>query len=116
MEEPAFKWWAAYTLKKRDHIICAIVRRKKKGLKYGIKVPGTVADAYRLDTENVNNLWTDAITKEMKIVSIAFSMIEEGSKPPPDYEHVGGRIIFDVKMDFTRKARWVAAGHKTPDP
>ena len=23
---------------------------------------------------------------------------------------------FDLKMDFTRKARWVAAGHKTPDP
>ena len=54
MDEPAFKWWAAYTLKKRDHIICAIVRRKKKILKYGIKVPDTVTDAYRLDTENVN--------------------------------------------------------------
>ena len=116
MDEPAFKWWAAYTLKKRDHIICAIVRRKKKGLKYGIKVPETVAEAYRLDTENVNTFWKDAIIKEMKNVSIAFSMIEEGSKPPPGYKHVGGRIIFDVKMDFTRKARWVAAGHKTPDP
>ena len=27
-----------------------------------------------------------------------------------------GHIIFDVKMDFTRKARWVLDGHKTPEP
>ena len=25
-------------------------------------------------------------------------------------------LIFDVKMDLTRKARLVADGHKTPDP
>ena len=25
-------------------------------------------------------------------------------------------MVFDVKMDFTRKARWVKDGHKTPDP
>ena len=29
---------------------------------------------------------------------------------------VTGHIIFDVKMDFTRKARWVLDEHKTPDP
>ena len=40
---------------------------------------------------------------------------EEGSSPPLDYKHVKGRIIFDMMMDFTRKARWVVAGHKTFD-
>ena len=25
-------------------------------------------------------------------------------------------LLFDVKMDFTRKARWVKYGHRTPDP
>ena len=24
--------------------------------------------------------------------------------------------MFDVKMDFTRKSRWVKDGHRTPDP
>jgi hypothetical protein len=24
--------------------------------------------------------------------------------------------VWDLKMDFTRKARWVLDGHKTPDP
>ena len=25
-------------------------------------------------------------------------------------------MVFDVKMDFTRKARWVKDGHRTVDP
>lgn len=27
-----------------------------------------------------------------------------------------GHLVFDAKMDFTRKARWVLDGHKTPSP
>ena len=34
---------------------------------------------------------------------------------PPGWFKASGHIIFDVKMDFTRKARWVKDGHKTPD-
>ena len=30
--------------------------------------------------------------------------------------HVTGHLVFDVKMSFERKARWVLDGHKTPDP
>jgi hypothetical protein len=29
---------------------------------------------------------------------------------------VTGHLVYNVKMDFTRKARWVLDGHKTPDP
>ena len=29
---------------------------------------------------------------------------------------VTGHLIWDVKMDFTRKSRWVLDGHKTPTP
>jgi hypothetical protein len=29
---------------------------------------------------------------------------------------VTGHLIWDVKMDFTRKARWVLDGNKTPNP
>ena len=54
MDESTFKWWVAYTLKKSDHVICAIVRRKKKGLKHDIKVPETAVEAYFLDKENRN--------------------------------------------------------------
>ena len=27
-----------------------------------------------------------------------------------------GHLVFDVKMDLTRKARWVLDGHRTPNP
>jgi hypothetical protein len=29
---------------------------------------------------------------------------------------LSGHLIFDVKMNFTRKARWVKDGHLTPNP
>ena len=47
----------------------AIIRRKKKGLKYGIKVPEMAAEAHRLDQENGNTFWTDTIAKKMNNVT-----------------------------------------------
>ena len=32
------------------------------------------------------------------------------------YQEIGYHIIFDVKMDFTKKARFVAGGHTTEAP
>lgn len=58
---------------------------------------------------------TDAIAKEIKNASIAYSILEKGTKPPSGYKYIGSRIIFDVNMNFVRKVRWVAVGHKTPD-
>lgn len=46
---------------------------------------------------------------------IAFEILEDGLKAPPGWFKATGHIIFDVKMDFTRKARWVKDGHKTPN-
>ena len=61
-------------------------------------------------------MWQDTVKKEMYNVSIAFQILGEGEKPPPGWSKSSGHIIFDVKMDFTRKARWVKDGHKTPEP
>jgi hypothetical protein len=36
-------------------------------------------------------------------------------KVPPGWLKASGHLVFDVKMDFTRKACWVKDGHKTPD-
>lgn len=116
-DEPAFKWWVPYTLKKRDRIIAAIDSRVRNTThKYGIEIPRTVQEAKKLDVKNNNTLWEDAIKKEMYNVSIAFDILEEGKSAPPGWMKSSGHIIFDVKMDFTRKARWVKDGHKTPDP
>jgi hypothetical protein len=54
--------------------------------------------------------------KEMTNVSIAFEILDEGELAPSDWKESSGHLIWDVKMDFTRKARWVKDGHKTADP
>jgi hypothetical protein len=53
--------------------------------------------------------------KEMTNMSIAFEILEDGEPAPSNYKKSSGHLIWDVKMDFTRKARWVKDGHKTAD-
>ena len=115
--EPAFAWWVPYTIRKRDMIIAAVNKRVEKSThKFGIKVPRNVKEAIALDRLNQNTLWQDAIKKEMSNVMVAFEILEDDKELPPGYTKASGHIIFDVKMDFTRKARYVKDGHKTPDP
>ncbi len=57
----------------------------------------------------------DSLAKKMRNLNIAFEYLEPGEKAPPGWFKASGHIIFDVKMDFTRKAWWVNDGHKTPD-
>ena len=52
----------------------------------------------------------------MSKVRVAFKLLEKGATPPPGYQYVTLKLIFDVKMDFTRKARLVAGGHLTETP
>ena len=52
----------------------------------------------------VNELW------------VALDVLGDDAPLPPGYTKATGHIIFDVKMDFRRKARWVKDGHKTPEP
>ena len=115
--EPAFAWWVPFTLRKRDTIIAAVnTRVKQKSHKYGIEIPTSIKDALRLDKENGNSFWTDSVNLEMSNVGIAFEVLKVGQKAPPGWRKSSGHIIFDVKMDFTCKARWVKDGHRTPDP
>ena len=78
-EEPAFSWWVPYTLRKRDMIVYAVFSRIRKcSHKYGIEIPTSIAHSKRIDLKNGNNLWMDAITKEMTNVGIAFTILDEG--------------------------------------
>jgi cyanate permease len=48
--------------------------------------------------------------------SIAFEFLEHGEKAPIGYKKITPHMVFDVKMDFTCKARLVAGGHLTEVP
>ena len=53
---------------------------------------------------NGNTLHMDLLGKEMGNLNIAFEFLKHGQKAPPGWFRALGHIIFDVKMDFTRKA------------
>ena len=115
--EPVFCWCIPYTLRKRDAIISsARARVAKTTHKYGIRVPSTIEEAIVIDEKNGNTLWQDSIDLDMNTILPAFDILPYGQKAPPGYVKSSGHIVFDVKMDFTRKSRWVKDGHLTKDP
>jgi hypothetical protein len=88
-------------------------------------VPKTVEEALLIDEESGTDLWRRALNKEMSKVKIAWKV---NDKYTPEqvrrgkanelvgYQEIKCHVIFDVKMDFTRKARFVAGGHMTETP
>lgn len=116
-DKPAFKWWVKDTLRRKDRIIKAIKTHYiKRTHKYGIQLPKTVQEAYELDRLSGIDLWHQAILKEMKNNAVAFKFLEDGESIPVGSQWIPFHMIFDVKCDFTRKARFVAGGHWTDAP
>ena len=89
-------------------------RTKKITHKYGLEVPRNATHTYELDTRNNNTFWADAIKKEMKNVRVDFDIKEKDTKISPGHSYLDCHLIFDVKMDFTRKAMFVSNGSTTP--
>ena len=117
---PAFAWWVPHTLRKRDRIVAKVKSKYwVRTHKYGIRIPKLVEEAIRIDQENGNTLWWDALMLEMKNVRPAFEVFR--GKPgdlPIGYSKIDCHVIWDVKLgeNFRRKARFVAGGHKTQVP
>ena len=115
--EPAFDWWVPIVLRRRNRLIKgALSRHQRTGFKFGIRLPTSIKSAKELDRENGNTLWADALQKEMSAVMVAFDVQPEEVKFIPGYKRIPGHLVWDVKMDFTRKARYVAGGHRTDPP
>ena len=126
-EEPAFKWWVSETLRMRNRIIGKVRSRYwKTSHKYGVRLPHSVQEALQIDKETGTDFWWNAIQKELKKVMVAFEydesmtpeQIREGLAKGKyvGFQEIKCHIIFDVKMDLTRKARFVAGGHMTEPP
>jgi hypothetical protein len=85
-------------------------------MKFGIKVPTSVAHALEIDKRNGNTLWANTIAKEMKDVCIAFKCLNPGERAPLTTSGLNA-TFFDIKNeDFQRKARMVAGRHMTSAP
>ena len=80
--------------------------------KYGIRIPRDTIEAKRLDNENGNTLWMDAIRLELKNVRIAFEEYHGNPNELLGYQRIECHMIYDVKLseNFRRKARYAAGG------
>lgn len=115
--EPAFAWWVPQILRRRNRIISkAKTRYWKRTHKFGIELPKSVEEALAIDRRTGTDYWAKAIEKEMKAVGIAFDFKDEGASKPVGFTEIKCHLVFDIKMDFTRKARFVAGGHMTEAP
>ena len=115
-KEPAFAWWVPSAIKRRNVMISKASRRIRKNMKFSIVIPANFDEAVAIDQANGNTLWQDAVKKEMKNVEVAFKFLDDGSKVPIGFKRITCHIIYDVKFDLTRKARYVGGGHLTSVP
>jgi hypothetical protein len=94
--------------------------------KFGIRrLSKTVAEALGIDKATDTDFWRKAVNKAMAKVKIACKT-NNGLTPHQaregkaleliGFQEIGCHIIFDIKLDFTRKARFVAGGHSTSTP
>ena len=114
--EPVFAWWVPCTLRKREVILAAVKNRIRRTMqKYGVEIPRDAEHVHEIDARNGNTLWRDALKKEMYNVRVAFEILDEGVHAPHGWKQVTRHLVWDVKMGFTRKSRWVLDGHKTLD-
>ena len=115
-KEPAFAWWVPTVVKRRNAILKKTSRKVRKNMKFGIYVPKTYAEAVELDRKNGNTLWQDSVKKEMRNVEVAFKFLDDGTKVPIGFKKITCHLVFDIKFDLTRKARYVGGGHLTSVP
>ena len=85
-------------------------------MKFGIQILGMVEEVLKLDSEAGNELWRKVIEKEWKNSRVAFKMLDRGEPPPVGFKEITCHLVFDLKLDMTRKARYVAGGHLTQVP
>ena len=106
----------------KNFVVLRTKFKKRKAVpKYvnGVELPKNIEHALRLDGTNGNNLWKDAIDKEMDSIHRyeVFQLWKDGKSgiPPKDkgWQRAPLRMIFAVKNDGRRKARLVLGGHMT---
>jgi hypothetical protein len=125
-DEPAFRWWVPLVLRSRERIIAKVKKRYWATThKYGIRLPKSVGEALEIDRNTGTDFWAKAIQKERDKVRVAWQAMD-GHTPAEaregkvealrGYQEIDCHMVFDVKMDFTRKARFVAGGHTTSAP
>ena len=127
-KEPAFAWWVNRVFRTRDRIAAkarSLPKYWRTETKNGVALPHSVEQALQFDHASDMKDWERAIQKEMGNVQIAWravtdvtpEQIRTGKAPQfSDFQEITCHIVFDVKADGTKKARFVANGAMTSTP
>ena len=70
----------------------------QKTHKCGIRVPKNVDEAYEIDKENGDTLWTDALREEMVKIKNAVRKYNGDPSDLVGYQEITGHMIIDVKL------------------
>jgi hypothetical protein len=97
------------------NVFQAVTNRTPK-FKFGVEVPYSISHALRLDTQNGNNFWREAIDKELKQLNNYKTLhLKQPHENLNGYTRIPYHCVFDVKFDGRRKCCLVAGGnHMTP--
>ena len=85
-------------------------------MKFGIDIPVNVKQVFGIDEANGNTIWKYAIKLEMNNSRLAFKLWEKGEKAPIGHTEITCHLIFDLKINMTQKAQYVAGVHLTDVP
>ena len=106
-----------YTLRERDRIIAGVNARVKETTnKYGIQEPRIVKEVRMIDKITGTTHWNNTLQLEMANVIVAFEILDSNQPILIGWRKLSGHLVFDVKIDFIHKERWVKDGHKTLTP
>ena len=88
----AFNLWVPLVVKKCEHIILLAKKWSahylKNTHKFGVRLLKSLDEAYSLDAENENFLWTKAISKYMTDVNVDFKALGGGEEMHIGYAYV----------------------------
>jgi hypothetical protein len=74
-----------------------------------------VKQVFVIDSNTGTSFWKDAINKGMRNVLSAFEFRDDDILQP-GFKKIDCHMVFDVKLDLVRKARFVAGGHQMDPP
>ena len=111
-DEPAFYWWVRDVLRKRQRIIGKLKSKYWRTMhKFGIRLPKDTREALQIDEDTGTDFWKWAIEKELRQVKVAWEARDDlnieqvrSGKQLIGYTEIVCHMVFDVKIDFTRKA------------
>ena len=111
-----WKWTKDFDLEEVEDLRRAFTAKYENTPKYkfGVQIPTSISHALRLDKLNGNNLWQEAIQKEMdQLKEYQTFRLSTDQDDLTTYQQIPYHMVFDCKFDGRRKGRLVAGGNHT---